>query len=34
MPPEARAKLTSVLEALHLAGYAPELIAEKTTDRA
>jgi len=34
MLPEARAKLTSVLEALHLAGYAPALTDEKTADRA
>jgi len=34
MPQEARARLASVLEALHLAGYAPELTAEKTADRA
>ena len=34
MPREARAKLTSVLEALHLAGYTPELTVEKTVDTA
>ena len=34
MPQEARAKLASVLEALHFAGYVPEFIAEKTADRA
>ena len=34
MPREARARLASVLEALHLAGYVPELRAEKTADRA
>ncbi len=34
MPSEARASLTSVLEALHVAGYAPALKAEKIADRA
>jgi len=34
MPHEGRAKLASVLEALHLAGYAPALTGEKTADRA
>ena len=33
MPPEARGRLTLVLEALHLAGYAPAVTAEKTADR-
>jgi 4-hydroxy-tetrahydrodipicolinate synthase len=34
MPPEARARLIPVLEALHLAGYLPPLTADKTADRA